>query len=244
MWTACIASNGLLYPPQQRLYNDPISEKFLSGGSKYFVKLRHVSPVQISVTAFCEILYSGMLGYLLCRFRYYDEVIEECLATDEIDAIVNLGSGMDPKAYFLPGIEKIRYFEVDHPGGIKRKKETIKRVLGRLPDHVSYIAVGFHIRDIRTELQKAGCDLSSTTLFVWESVSAYLTGKANDAILSFVPKAGSASKIIFSYVSEDLITGENLDNRGLSRLSRSMEKHGLLVLGFDPDTIEDYLAKF
>ncbi|MDG2382531.1 MAG: hypothetical protein P8N76_12745, partial [Pirellulaceae bacterium] len=47
-----------------------------------------------------------------------------------------------------------------------------------------------------------------------------------------------------SYVSEDLITGENLDNRGLSRLSRSMEKHGLLVLGFDPDTIEDYLAKF
>ena len=36
---------GMLYPEEKRLYNDPISEKLLTGGNKFFVKLMHISLV-------------------------------------------------------------------------------------------------------------------------------------------------------------------------------------------------------
>ena len=71
------------------------------------------------VTAFYETRYPGMLDYLFCRFRYDDEVIEACLAKSQSDTIVNLGSGMDPKAYSIPGIEKIHDCEIDHLMGWK-----------------------------------------------------------------------------------------------------------------------------
>ena len=57
------------------------------------------------LTAFYERAYPGMLGYFFCRFRFYDDVVKACLENNELDAIVNLGAGMDPRAYNLPGLE-------------------------------------------------------------------------------------------------------------------------------------------
>jgi methyltransferase (TIGR00027 family) len=236
---------GMLYPQQQRLYNDPISEEFLSGGNKYFVKLMHIPLVLKLVTWFYETLYPGVLGYFFGRFRYYDEVIKECLAKNEVDAIVNLGAGMDPRAYYIPGIDKVRYFEVDHPDVVKRKKETVERALGGLPEHVTFVAVDFNVQDVEEELFKSGYHTTSKTLFIWESVSAYLTSDANDAVFSFVGKAPRGSKLAFSYATKAFLTGERLDNKVLQKVSRIMtKKYRMVIHGFDPDTIGNHVAKF
>lgn len=236
---------GMFYPEEQRLYNDPISEKLLSGGNKLVVRLMHIPPIRKLLTAYYERAYPGLLGYFFCRFRFYDDVVKACLENNELDSIVNLGAGMDPRAYYVPGIENVRYYEVDHPAVIKRKKEKIKRIMGKCPEHVTYVSVDFNAQDVEGELQKAGFEPFSRTLFIWESVSAYLTEEANDAIFSFVSRAASGSKIAFSYATESLLKGENLNNKVLEKLHRIMvKKHQMVVHGFDPNTIEEYLSKF
>ncbi len=236
---------GMLYPKEQRLYFDPISELFLTGRDKFVLKFMRLPLGLKLMTAFYEGLYPGMLGYFYCRFRHYDEAIEECLAKSEVDVIVNLGAGMDPKAYSIPGIDEVRYFEVDHPDVIERKKETVERVLGGLPEHVTYVGVDFTEQDVQAELRRSGYDPSSRTLFLWESVSAYLTREANDAVFRFVGKAPRGSKLAFSYTTKAFLTGEGLDNKVLQKVSRLMVKRYKLILhGFDPDTIGNHIAKF
>ena len=113
---------GMLYPKEQRIYNDPFSEKILSGFGKWFIKFMHFPRFHRFITNFYEKKYPGMWGYFFCRFRYYDDVVKECLQKNEIEVIVNLGAGMDCRAYYILGIENLHYYEIDHPSVIKKKK--------------------------------------------------------------------------------------------------------------------------
>ena len=53
----------------------------------------------------------------------------ECLAKDEVDTMANLGAGMVPRACHIPGIDKVRCFEVNHPEVVKRNRETVSAQL-------------------------------------------------------------------------------------------------------------------
>lgn len=77
--------------------------------------------------AICEGLHLGLMGCFLRRLRYCDDVNKECLAGSESDTMVNLGEGMDPRECHIPGIDKVRCFEVDLRDVIKRKRETDRR---------------------------------------------------------------------------------------------------------------------
>lgn len=208
---------GMLFPENRRLYFDPISERFLTGWRRLLLRLLRLPLGLKCLMAIYEGLYPGMLGYFFCRFCYYDDVIVECLAKNEVDTMVNLGAGMDPRAYHIPGIDKVRCFEVDHPDVVKRKMEAVRRALGDLPAHVAYVGVDLDAQDVEAELIKSGYDKASRILFIWESVSAYLTSDANDAILKFVGRAPRGSKLAFSYASKSFLTGEGLDNRVLKK---------------------------
>ena len=236
---------GMLFPEHRRLYFDPISECFVTGRKRLLLRVLRLPLGLKCLMAIYEGLYPGMMGYFFCRFRYYDEVMKECLAKTEVDAIVNLGAGMDPRAYHIPGIDRVRYFEVDHPDVVKRKRATVERVLGGLPAHVTHVGMDLNVQDIEAELVRSGYDKASRTLFIWESVSAYLTSDANDAVFSFVGKAPPGSKLAFSYATKALLTGEGLDNKVLKKVSRIMtKKHRMVIHGFDPEIIEVHIAKF
>lgn len=237
---------GMLYPKEQRVYNDPFSEKILSGFGKWFIKLMHFPRFHRFITNFYEKKFPGMLGYLFCRFRYYDDVVKECLQKNEIEVIVNLGAGMDCRAYYISGIEHLHYYEIDHPSVIEKKKDKIKKVLGKLPEYVTYLGVDFDKQSIEDALEKSGYKLSSKTLFIWESVSAYLTKEANDNIFNYVSKAAKGSKFVFSYVTMDFMNGKNLNHKTLELLHKRMIVKQELKLqhGFEQNEIEEYLSKF
>ena len=237
---------GMLYPKEKRIYNDPFTENILSGFSKYFIKLLHISFLHRLITNFYEKNYQGMLGYFFCRFRYYDDVVKECIQKNEVDIIVNIGAGMDCRPYYIKGIDKLHYYEIDHPTVIENKKEKIKKVLGKLPDFVTYVGVDFDNQSIEEALQQTGYNLNSKTLFIWESVSAYLTKEANDTIFNFISKATSKSKFVFSYVSMDFMNGKNLNHKTLELLHRRMIVKQELKLqhGFEKSEIEEYLKKY
>ena len=50
----------------------------------------------------------------VARTRLIDDAVAAALR-DGIDQVLILGAGFDCRAYRLPGIERARVFEIDHP---------------------------------------------------------------------------------------------------------------------------------
>lgn len=235
----------MCYPDSYRSYNDTISKKLLSKADRFLLKIVS-NPLLLRIhTSRSEKNLPGMLGYYFSRFNYFDKILKECLINEEMSNFVNLGSGMDCKAYYIQGIEKVHYFEVDYPYVIEKKKEKIKKLLGKLPDHVTYIPIDFNTQNIEEELTKSGFKLSSQSLFICESVLPYLTKKANDLVFNMVGKAAPGSKFVFSYINNNLVSGEGLSHKTLLSLHNELvKKHSIITNGYEPKFIEEHITRY
>ena len=237
MGVAYVRATGNLYPKEKRLFEDPYSEKLLSPLYKFFIFLQRLPKINDAIVKLKE------MGWFFCRFRYIDDVLKNNIK--EIEAVVNLGAGMDCRAYYIPGIESIRYFEVDYPSVIKEKRTKIKKILGKLPAHVVYVPIDFDKQSLDAELKKAGYDLTSKTLFISEGVTQYISKEANDSILKYVAQAALGSKIVFTYILKSLIEGKDLNNSTKKSMYKWMVKgFKMWIYGLDPAEISDYLSKY
>jgi methyltransferase (TIGR00027 family) len=236
---------GMLYPKEKRLFEDPYSEKFLNPFYKFFIFLMRSPKVFDSLMKFREKATPGLVGWMFCRFRYIDDVLKENIAKKEIESVINLGVGMDCRAFYIPGIEGMRYFEVDHPSVIKTKKAKLENILGKLPDYVVYVPIDFEKQALDTELKKAGYNLGSKTLFICEGVTQYISKEANDSILKYVAQAAPGSKIVFTYILRSFIEGKDIPE-GLQLMYKQMRRKNnpLWIYGLDPTNIANYLSKF
>ncbi len=185
------------------------------------------------------------LGWFFCRFRYIDDVLKDSIAKKGLESVVNLGAGYDCRAYYIPGIERVRYFEVDYPSVIEKKKAKMKKILGKLPNHVVYVPVDFEKQSLDTELEKAGYNLSSKTLFISEGVTQYISKEANDNTMKYVAQAAPGSKIVFTYILKSLIEGKDLNDIAKKGMYKWMVKWlKMWIYGLDPKDISDYLSKY
>ena len=137
-----IKTVGMLYPKEKRVYEDPYSEKLLPPSYKLLVVLMRFPIVFNFIIRLREKFTPGLIGWLLCRFRYIDDVLKK-ITTQEFAAVVNLGAGMDCRAYYIPSLKNIKYFEVDRPSVIKKKQKKLKHLLGKLPDSVVFVPINF-----------------------------------------------------------------------------------------------------
>ena len=182
---------------------------------------------------------------MLCRTRYIDDVLKDSITKKGTESVVNLGSGMDCRAYYIPGIENIRYFEVDHPSVIKKKKAKLKKILGKLPNHVIFVPIDFEKQSLDTELKKAGYNVSSKTLFIWEGVTQYISKEVNDSTLKYVAKAAPGSNIVFTYCQRSFIDGKEIPEGTEGVYKRLCKKNNpLWIYGLEPTDIGNYLSKY
>jgi methyltransferase (TIGR00027 family) len=245
MGAAFARAMGMLYPKEKRLFEDPYSEKLLTPFYKFFLFLMRLPKIFDFLMKLEKKSTPGKTGWLFCRFRYIDDVLKDNITKKEIETVVNLGAGMDCRAYYIPGVEKIRYFEVDHPSVIEKKKAKMKKILGKLPDHVVYVPVDFEKQSLETELKKAGYDLNSKTLFIWEGVSQYISKEANDNNMKYVAQAAPGSKIVFTYILKSLIEGKDLDDTARKGMYKwTVKGFKVWIYGLDTAEIGDYLSKY
>jgi methyltransferase (TIGR00027 family) len=243
--TSFFKAVGMLYPKEKRLFEDPYSEKLLPPLFKFLIAPMR-SPKRFNrMIQSREKKYPGELGWIFCRTRYIDDVLKNSITKNGIETVANLGSGMDCRAYYIPGIERKRYFEVDHPAVIKKKKVKLKKILGKLPDHVIFVPVDFEKQSLDTELKKAGYTVSSKTLFIWEGVTQYISKEANDSTLKYVAQAAPGSTIIFTYVLKSFIDGKEI-HEGLEVIYKRFCKKNnpLWRYGLDPADIGNYLSRY
>jgi len=186
----------------------------------------------------------GVIGGLICRTRYIDDVLNNAIK-EGVGTVVNLGAGMDTRAFRISGIENIHYFELDFPELQKVKRSYIDKKIGELPSNVSFVPIDFNSQDLGEELKKAGYTLSSKTLFIWEGVTQYISEEAVDNTIKYVAQASTGSRIVFSYVLKSFINGSHIPD-GLNSLYKFTlnKKNPLWFCGFDPAEMHEYLSKY
>ena len=233
-----------LLPEDKRLFEDPYSEKFLSPFWKFWVVLMRSPKILNFLVKTRERLSPGIIGGVVCRTRYIDDVLNNAIK-EGFGTVVNLGAGMDTRAFRIPGIENIQCFDLDFPELQKVKRSYIDKTIGELPSNVSLVPIDFNNQDLGEELKKAGYALSSKTFFIWEGVTQYISKEAIDNTMKYVSQAPTGSRIVFTYVLKTFIDGGYIPD-GLNSLYKFAlkKKNPLWFCGFDPAKMCEYLSKY
>lgn len=231
-------------PEDKRLFEDPYSEKFLPPFYKFFVILMRSPRVLNFLIRIREKLTPGIIGGLICRTRYIDDVLNNAIK-EGVGTVVNLGAGMDTRAFRISGIENIQYFELDFPELQKVKRAYIDKKIGELPSNVYLVPIDFNNQDLGEELKKVGYTLSSKTLFIWEGVTQYISKEAIANTLKYVAQAATGSRIVFTYVLKSFIDDSYIPD-GLNSLHKLVlkKKNPLWFCGFEPTKMREYLSKY
>jgi len=233
-----------LLPEGKRLFEDPYSEKLLPAIYKFFVMIMRPPKIWNFLMNMREKSSPGVIGGILCRTCYIDDVLNNAIK-EGFGAVVNLGAGMDTRAFRIPGIENIQFFELDFHEVLKAKRAYIDKNIRALPSNISLVPVDFNSQDVGEELKKAGYDLSLKTLFIWEGVTQYISEEAVENTLKYVARAATGSRIVFTYVLESFIDGSYIPD-GLNSLYKFFLKKKKLLwfCGFEPAEMGEYLSKY
>lgn len=141
--------------------------------------------------------------YFLVNARTHkiDEALKN-FAKRGLEQVVVLGAGFDTRAYrFAEKMPSIRFFELDLPATLQRKKDLVQKAIGRIPDYVVYAPIDFNTETIDEALIRVGYDPARKTYFVWEGVTMYITETAVKATLDFIAKRSApGSEVVFDYL--------------------------------------------
>jgi methyltransferase (TIGR00027 family) len=190
--------------PSERGVGDWIAEEFLTPSFRLVAGLSRSRMCAALLCKYIDFRWPGSRTSLIARTRLIDQYVASAVANG-IQQIVLLGAGFDSRAYVISGAERARFFEVDHPNTSRVKKAHISRALGRLPEHVKYIAVDFQRDRLPESLQGAGLNPLQRSLFVWEGVSNYLTEDAVRSTLSYVGSLSEGTALAFTYVDRAVL---------------------------------------
>jgi methyltransferase (TIGR00027 family) len=227
--------NALFRALEQRLpeplFADPYAQRFLRG----WYRLAALLPAA-TVARAIDTRWPGPRAAVCVRTRWIDDAIAAAQAAG-LDQLVLLGAGFDARAHRLPGIERVRVFEVDHPATQAMKR----RVVGATPAHVTYVPVEFGRDDLPEALARAGLRANARTFLLWEGVTNYLDAATVDATLRFAARA--AQQVLFTYVDRAVIDAGGGFVGGAESVDYVKKLGEPFTFGFDPAVLPGYLAE-
>jgi methyltransferase (TIGR00027 family) len=227
--------------PERRLFADPLAASFLSRPLAGVAKAARLPVLRAAVPGLIDRRYPGPRPSAVARTKVLDDALIDAVAGGA-EQLVILGAGYDSRAYRLPGVARLRVFEVDHPDTQEVKRRTLAQALGQLPAHVHFVAVDFDRDDLATALDDACLRHGRPTFVLWEGVASYLTPEAVDATVRWAhDTTGTGSELAFTYVHRGLIDG-TVPFPHAEAWARSVAEAGEpFVFGFDPAELPAYL---
>ena len=106
------------------------------------------------------------------RLIMFDDIMKTHI--DNVDQIVMPGSGFDLMTLTHTYGKKVKVYELDQVNTLNLKVDTLDKA-GISHDWITYIPVDFSKEQWDELLINAGFDKTKKTLFIWQSVSLYLT---------------------------------------------------------------------
>lgn len=232
----------IYHPEEKRIFDDRLALDLLPFGWRMIIRLLYLPGLRSVLLSLRERRVPGVLGGLLCRTRYIDDVLKKLLE-EGVEQLVILGAGFDSRVYRIAGVDQVQVFEVDLPETIKLKQARIEKVLGSVPGYVTFVGMDFDKQKLGDLLKVAGFQKGMKTLFIWEGVTQYITAEAVKDTLAFVSDvSGDGSAIVFTYIRQGIIDGtacSEVERRIVSFAGRSGSPW---IFGLDPTELEQYLA--
>ncbi|MDY9922265.1 class I SAM-dependent methyltransferase [Methanobacterium sp.] len=185
---------------------------------------------------------------MLCLFiiiRYFDDFAKK-LIENGLEQLVIFGAGYDTRAYRIEELkEKVKVFEVDHPGTQIFKMEKIKEIFGSIPEHVVFVPVDFEKETFSEKLFSKGYNRSLKTLFIMEGLIMYITPKSVAETLSFIAEnSGKGSAMIFDYFPESVVVGTNKLKIAQDIRNFAIQQGEPLQFGIKDGELEEFLSTF
>src|SRR6056297_2935657 len=143
---------------------------------KFFLKLMKFDPLREMIFSKRDKKMPGVIGNLLYRTKYIDDILKENL--EEMEQLLILGAGFDTRALRIEGVEKLEVFEVDHPETLSKKKKGLKKLYQEIPEYLNLVEIDFEKRELNEVLQENNFDKNKKTLVIWEGVTQYLEKEA------------------------------------------------------------------
>ena len=230
------------FPSEQRIVEDDIAYRVLSPIARAFVQLMRPTWARNFLIHLSETgQFPGMWGGMLCRKRYIDDTLAE--SASDVDAVVNLGAGLDTRAY-RPGFPTgMPMWEVDLPEVIEQKRAGLLRAMGSLPPNVRLVSIDFDHENVREVLQTHGYSTESRTFFILEGVTQYVTEKGLQATFDFLARVASGSQLVFTYVRKDFIDERDIMH-GWEKAHKKYVGGGIWLQGLEPQGLAGFLASY
>ena len=230
-------------PPDERVVDDPVSLRLLPTASRWVLRLLEVTGLADVILTRRERDLPGVIGSLLGRTRYIDDVLREAV-WDGVEQVVILGAGFDTRAYRASGLDGADVFEVDHPAAQSVKRQALDRASIPVPDNVSLVAIDFERDDIADTLAEAGFWPGVRKLFIWEGVTQYISRGAIEDTLAWVSAAaGAGSRLVFSYVRDDVVSGDAASDAERQVMARAERSGAPWRTGLDPEAVPALLER-
>lgn len=141
--------------------------------------------------------------------KHIDGILQQA-AENNLEQVVFIGAGLDSRAYrFHQQMPAVRFFEVDLPAAVARKKELVQAAVGKLPTSVAYVPVDYRNGAMGGALKRVGYDQNRKTLFICEGVTRYIDAADVDRTMQFIAEnAAPGSELVFDYIPDDIARGD------------------------------------
>ncbi len=141
----------------------------------------------------------GLVHHIELRTLAIDAALLRFLARTELPQVMLLGAGADARAYRLPELTDVPFFEVDHPSTQAEKRARAADLAPHAD--ITYVPVDFEKDSLARSLDAARFDRTRPTFVIWEGVTMYLTAeaaKSTAAVLSELCATGSALAVTYA----------------------------------------------
>jgi methyltransferase (TIGR00027 family) len=225
--------------PDQRLFSDPFARRFLPLWQRALLSPARVPPWRRIVEGLFDGKAPGARTSGAARTRLIDDWTREAVR-DGLQQVVIMGAGFDCRALRLKELHTALVIELDRPQMIVLKSQLLADVeAGR----IIRVPIDF-LRDRPEErLGETGYSPHARTLFIWEGVTNYLDAESVDATFETFAGAAPGSRVIFTYVHADAISGQ-FPALGLIDLLARLRRIGEeWTFGFRPEALPEYLVR-
>jgi O-methyltransferase involved in polyketide biosynthesis len=142
------------FPSDQRIIIHDLAYSAPPSGARAFARAMWPMADQNSMVCATERAFTCLWTSIMCCKRYVDEVLIGSFAV--IDAVVDLGAGVDTRACRLPSVAEISMSQVDQLANIKSKQDRLCVHFGRLLENVTLVGIRPRPRSTRPHLGLAG----------------------------------------------------------------------------------------